>query len=86
MSAKLHILRDSNLRDIPATLREIADNIEQGRFGEAHSCVVVLDAFQYEVFYTGEGEAGPNAVLMMQVGIGKMCINILAEKGKNIDV
>jgi hypothetical protein len=80
--ATLHLLRDTNLKDIPATLRNIADGIEEGRFGEAHACTVVLDAFKYEVFYTGEGEAGPNAVLMMQIGIGKMCIDILAEKGK----
>lgn len=72
MSARLHVLREANLQDVPATLREIADSIEAGEYGTAKGCAVVLDADRVHVFYTGTGEAGPNAHLLFSVGAAKM--------------
>lgn len=74
------VLRETNLQDIPSTLRNIADSIEDGEYGEAAGCVVVLDADQLEVFYTGTGEAAPNAHLLLHAGAGKMVQRVLDEK------
>jgi hypothetical protein len=76
----LHVMRETNLLNVPATLREIADSIDEGRFGEPVGCVVVLDAATLEVFYMGQGEAAPNTVLLMNAAIGKMVAPVLEEK------
>ena len=78
----LVVMRETNLHDIPATLREIASGIEAGKFGTANGCVVVLDAQTIEVFYTGTGEAGPNAHLLLHVGAAKMAQGVLEGKAQ----
>jgi hypothetical protein len=76
MSATLHVVRERSLADVPATLRELADAIEQrskdsGKTTDA--CVVVwTDADGVQVSYSGSGEAAPNAVFFLQLGIAKM--------------
>lgn len=43
-----------SLANIPETLRKLADAIEEGNFGIAQACVVVLEAdLQFEVFGLG---------------------------------
>lgn len=81
MSAELVVLRETNVLDVPATLRKIADGIEAGEFGEAVACTVVLDAHSLEVFYMGSGEAGPNAHLLLHAGAAKMLQRVLDGKG-----
>lgn len=76
----LHLLRESTLQDVPATLRTIAADIEAGAFGEPVGCVVVLDAFKLDVFYMGSGEAAPNTVLLMEAAKGKMIAAVLEAK------
>ena len=75
------LLRDTNLLDIPATLRNIADSIESGEFGEAYGCAVVLDAQDIEVFYAGTGEAAPNTHLLLHAGAHKMLQAVMEQKG-----
>jgi hypothetical protein len=67
-------MRETNLHDIPATLREIADAIEAGTHGEASGCVVVIesDLAGLQVFYTGDGEAGPRAHILLHAGAAKL--------------
>lgn len=77
----LHILRDTNLLNIPATLREIADAIEQGKWGEVKSCVVVADGDELNVSYSGTGEVAPNAHLLLHAGAAKMMHAVMMEKG-----
>ena len=78
----LVVLRDTNLLDIPATLRRIADEIESGKYGPAECGVFVLDtARTIEVFYMGSGEAGPNAHLLLHAGAGKMIKTVMDAKG-----
>lgn len=79
-AAKLHVMRDSTLRDIPATLRNIAADIEAGKFGTAQGCVVVLDADRLDVFYTGTGETAPNAHLLLHAGAAKMLAAVVEAK------
>jgi hypothetical protein len=78
--ATLHVIRDTNLLDMPATLRNIADNIERGLYGEANGCVVVLDAEEVSLFYCGTGEAAPNAHLLLGVGQAYMQNRVLEKK------
>lgn len=80
MSAELVVLRETNLLDIPATLRNIADAIEQGQYGDGLGCVVVLDADKLQVFYCGSGEAAPNAHLLLGAGMAKMLSTVMEEK------
>lgn len=77
---KLVVLRETTLRDIPATLRNIAASIEAGAFGKALGCAVVLEADGVEVFYCGDGEAGPNTHLLLSVGAAKMVARVLEGK------
>lgn len=76
----LHVIREHTLQDIPAVLREIADSVEAGNFGKPVGCVVVLDAEALNVFYTGSGEAGPNAYILLHAGAAKMMQGVMAEK------
>lgn len=80
MTAQLHVLRETNLLDVPATLRNIADEIEAGKYGTAEGCAVVLDADNVEIFYMGTGEAGPNAHLLFSVGAAKMVAAVIEAK------
>ncbi|NBW08313.1 MAG: hypothetical protein EBR82_09825 [Caulobacteraceae bacterium] len=78
--ANIVLLRDSTLRDIPATLRRIAEAIERGEHPGASGCVVVLDADRIECFYCGDGEAGPNAHLLLGAGLHRLVVG--ATEGK----
>lgn len=77
---KLHVIREHTLQDIPAVLRNIADQIGAGDFGTATGCVVVLDADALSVFYAGTGEAAPNAHLLLHAGAAKMMHAVMAGK------
>ena len=79
--SNLHILRETNLLNIPATLRNIADAIELGKWGEVKSCVVVADGEELNVSYSGTGEAAPNAYLLLHAGAAKMMNAVMLEKG-----
>lgn len=72
MSADLHILRASRPASIPTTLRRIADEVEAGTYGPSSSCAVVLDSRRLRVFYAGEGESAPNAVMLLVAGANKV--------------
>lgn len=75
------LLRETNLLDVPATLRKIADAIEAGDHGIVHSAVLVLDAAKLAVFYAGTGEAGPNGHLLLHAAAAKMVQAVLEAKG-----
>lgn len=80
MPAELHVMRQTNLQDVPATLRNIAEGIENGEYGEVLGCVVVLDAKELGVHYMGTGEAAPNTALLLHAAIGKMVAGVLEAK------
>lgn len=79
--SNLHILRETNILNIPATLREIADSIEKGEWGEVKGCVVVADGEELNVSYAGSGEAAPNAHLLLHAGAAKMMHAVMMVKG-----
>jgi len=79
--SNLHVIRETNLLDVPATLRNLADAMEKGQFGAINGCVVVWDCEDgLEVSYCGPGDAGPNAHLLLHAGAAKMMHLVLAEK------
>lgn len=80
MTAELVVLRETNLLDVPATLRNIATAIEAGEYGNPLGCAVVLDADRLEIFYCGTGEAAPNTHLLLGAGMAKMLSAVMAEK------
>lgn len=65
---ELVVMRETNLKDVSATLRNIADAIDSNDYGDVRACAVVLDAFKLEMFFMGEGEAGPEMNLLLACG------------------
>ena len=68
MSAKLIAFPDSNLHDIPRELRNLADSIEAGRYGDAHTLVWAVDCgdSRIEVGLLGAAaEAAPTAYFLL---------------------
>ena len=77
----LHILRDTNLLNVPATLRNLADNIASGMYGTVNAAVIVWDSEEgLDVSYCGTGEAAPNAHLLLHAGAAKMMQAVVGGK------
>lgn len=69
----LHILRETTLLDVPATLRNLADSIAAGDYGTVNAAVIVWDSEEgLDASYCGTGEAAPNAHLLLHAGATKM--------------
>jgi hypothetical protein len=70
MTADLKVveLYDSNFRDVAATLRVIADEIEAGKYGDVGCCGVVLMGDTVEVFRTGSDSAAPSVASLLYAG------------------
>lgn len=51
-------------RDPVKALRNLADDVEAGRYGEVSSCGVVLLGDRMEVFGSGEDSEGPTIALL----------------------
>jgi hypothetical protein len=69
--AEVKTLYNSNSRDIPATLRIIADQIEGGEFGEAHAVTLVVQAGKIDVCHLGAGTSD-KAHLLLCLGQRKL--------------
>lgn len=62
--AAVETLYTTNSRDVLATLRVIADNIEKGEYGEVTEMALVLYGSQFHLFGAGhQQDAGSTAVL-----------------------
>lgn len=62
---KVVTLHESNFRDPVATLREIADQIEAGEYGDVWTVGLVLFGDTLEVFGMGVDSDGPTIALLM---------------------
>lgn len=79
--SNLYVIRDTNLLDVPAVLRNLADSMDSGQFGAINGCVVVWDSEEgLDVSYSGTGEAAPNAHLLLHAGAAKMMQAVLGGK------
>jgi hypothetical protein len=72
VSAEVVQLYDSNYRDPVATLREIAQDIEAGRYGEVGCVGVVLLGDTMEVFGMGSDSEAPSVGLLLHAGFMRL--------------
>jgi hypothetical protein len=61
-------LYETNYRDVPATLRVIADEIEAGKYGEVSCLAVALLGDTMEVFGLGPDSDGTASASLLQAG------------------
>lgn len=73
------LIRDTGLFNVPETLRNIADQIEAGKYGEITNCAVVMDAAVIETFFMGPGEVWPTMHYLLTVGAQKLVMDKLNE-------
>lgn len=64
------------LADVPAKLRQLADDIEQNRYGPVGSCGVAILGDTFEVFGFGEDGNGPAITSLFQAGITRLTAHI----------
>lgn len=62
-------LFESNFRDVPATLRTIADEIENGEWGEVTDATFLLLGDKLEIFGMGKNSDAGTTSLMLQAGL-----------------
>lgn len=68
MSDNVVQLYGSNMRDIPASLRELADKIEAGEYGSVDDAAFVMMGSKLEVFGMGPGGDGAAVALLLHAG------------------
>jgi hypothetical protein len=61
---KVVTLQASNFRDVPGTLRVIADQIEAGDYGGVTEAVVALMGRRLEVFGLGQSDGATSTTLL----------------------
>lgn len=69
-----------NIRDVPSTLRSLADQIEAGDYGDAHSLAWVLDCgnSRIEIGLMGEAESpGVEAHFLYSLAAHKLVTGVL---------
>lgn len=69
---KVVTLRESNFRDPAATLRVIADQIDNGEYGAVGCAGLVLMGDTVEVFGMGEDSEGPSVALLLHAGFMRL--------------
>lgn len=62
--ADLHVVHESNFRDVVKTIRKIADEIERGDFGEVKQCGIAIFGEQLNVFGAGPDAEAPTIALL----------------------
>jgi len=70
-------LYESNFRDVPATLRRIADEMEAGGYGEVSCAGLVLLGDSLEVFGMGPDSEAPSVALVLNAGVMKLTMPVL---------
>jgi hypothetical protein len=78
---KIVPLYESNYRDPVATLREIADEIEAGKYGDVREVAVVVYGDTLEAFGAGAEHDGATIALLFQAAAHRM-IREVANHGR----
>lgn len=81
MTAEIHTIYNSNMRDPVATLRKIADQIEAGDYGSVGCAGLVLLGDKMKVFGMGEDSEGPSVGMLLHAGFS-MISDSLKEHGR----
>lgn len=82
MSADIHTLYNSNMRDPVATLRKIADQIEAGDYGDVGCAGLVLLGNRMEVFGMGSDSEAPSVGLLLHAGFSLLS-DAIKEHGRS---
>lgn len=72
MAADLHVIHETSLCDHVAKLRELADAIEAGAYGDVGCLGVVLLGDTCEVFGFGRDSAAPSVAMLLHAGFMKL--------------
>jgi len=84
MTATLHVLQDTTLRDEVAKLRELANAIEDGQYGDVGCVAVVLLGSTCEVFAFGADSDAPSAGMLLHAGFMKLS-QVIADHNEETD-
>lgn len=77
MPADIVTLHESNFRQVPQTLRTIADAIEKGEYGDVRQCALVVMAGRPEVFAMGADSDPASAALLLHSGFLKISMAVM---------
>lgn len=72
MTLKLVEINASNFRDPVAELRDIADAIEEGKYGEVGCLAIAILGDTMEVFRAGPDSGAPSVALLLHAGFLRM--------------
>lgn len=72
--AKLSVIQETSLCDVPAKLRELADEIEQGVYGNVGCCAVALLGDEFTIFGFGEDSRAPSAHCLFHAAAVKLAM------------
>lgn len=72
MTENVSVLYASNFRDPVATLRNIADEIEAGKYGEVGCIGIAVLGDRLEVFGAGPDSEGPAVAVTLHAGFMKL--------------
>lgn len=81
MSENVVSLYPSNFRDVAATLRQIADQVEKGEFGDVETAGVVLFGSTLDVFGLGEESDALTVGMVLHAGFMRLSCS-LEEHGR----
>lgn len=74
--AEIVTLYKSNMRDVPATLREIADEIEAGKYGNVGCAGLAIMGDKVEAFGMGEDSDGCSIAMLFHAAFARMSRSI----------
>ena len=66
----------TSLHDVPAKLRQLADDIENGIYGPVGSCGVAVFGDTLEIFGFGQDSSGPTINLLFQAAVTRFASEI----------
>lgn len=70
--AEVVTLYETNSRNVVAMLRELADDIEAGKYGEVGEAAAVINGDTVEVFAGGSAQDGASTAILLQAGALRM--------------
>ena len=70
------VLHKSNFRQVSASLRDIADWVDAGEYGEVGCCGLVLLGNKMEVFGFGSDSEAPSVALLLHAGFLRLSKSI----------
>ena len=65
-------LYPTNFRDVVATLRTIADEVERGDFGEVKCCAIAMRGTRLNIFSCGPDADVSSAAIVLMAGANRL--------------